>query len=108
MTGKFPAMMDMVYPMVLGKKKEDCAEEVKDASPILFFDKQTAPMFIYQGILDPLVNPDISRKSEAKLKELGVPVEARYLEGIAHEGSVSHPTFSRPILIRSMLIDPIS
>lgn len=89
MTGKFPAMMDVVYPMVLGKKKEDAKEEVKDASPIFFFDKKSAPMFIYQGLLDPLVNPDISRNAEAKMKELGIPVEARYLEGIAHEVKMS-------------------
>ncbi|MEQ1821264.1 MAG: alpha/beta hydrolase [Fimbriimonadaceae bacterium] len=89
MTGDFPPIMDGIYPMVLGKKKADAAEECKDASPLLFFTNKTAPMFIYQGLIDPLVNPEISRTAEAKLKELGIPVEARYLEGIGHEVKMS-------------------
>lgn len=91
MQAQFPPSMDLIYPMVLGKKKAEATEEIKDASPILFFDKKTAPMFIYQGLTDPLVNPDISRKTEARLRELGIPTEARYLEGIGHDVKMSDP-----------------
>lgn len=85
MTRDYPASMDSVFAMVLGKPKKDADKEIRDASPLMFVDKDSAPVFIFQGLADPLVNPNQSRYLEAKYKELGLPVDAVYIEGVGHE-----------------------
>lgn len=85
MTRDFPPTLDAVFAMVLGKPRKDADAEIKDASPLLFVGKDAAPTFIFQGLADPLVNPNQSRYLEAKLKELGVPVDASYVDGVGHE-----------------------
>jgi acetyl esterase/lipase len=77
--------LDFMFAAVLGKPRKDAAKEIEDASPINFIDKNSAPMFIFQGLSDLLVNPNQSRKIEAKYKQLGLPVEAVYLTGVGHE-----------------------
>jgi acetyl esterase/lipase len=85
MTRDFPASTDMLYQMVLGKPRQEAEQEIRNASPLLFIDKNSAPVFIFQGLADPLVNPNQSRYLEAKYKEVGVPVQAVYVEGVGHE-----------------------
>jgi len=87
----YPKYLDNTFAIVLGKKREQATEEIRAASPLNFVDKTTAPIFIYQGLADPLVNPHQSRALEAKLKENNVPVESVYLEGVAHEVPVQKP-----------------
>ncbi|HZH98939.1 MAG TPA: alpha/beta hydrolase [Fimbriimonadaceae bacterium] len=77
--------LDFMFAAVLGKPRKDAAKEIDDASPINFIDKNSAPVFIFQGLADLLVNPDQSRKLEKKYKELGIPVQSVYLEGVGHE-----------------------
>ncbi len=81
----FPASLDGVFRLVLGKDKKDAADTIHDASPLNFVSKKSAPTFIFQGLADPLVNPSQSRYLEAKMKEVGVPVQAVYVEGVGHE-----------------------
>lgn len=85
MSKPFPPVLDGVYQMVLGKKKADAAEEIRSASPYYLIDKMSAPMFIYQGMADPLVNPEQARLAVARYKEVGVECDARYLDGVGHE-----------------------
>lgn len=80
----YPKNLDPVFQMVLGKPRADAGAEIRDASPLYFVTRSMAPTFIYQGLADPLVNPNQSRILEAKLKELGVRYEAVYLEGVGH------------------------
>lgn len=93
MTQDYPrnAAIDFLYMTVLGKPRDQASAEIRDASPLYFLDKGSAPVFIVQGLADPLVNPHQSRILEAKLKELGVPVEARYVEDMGHGGDLSDP-----------------
>lgn len=93
----YPKSFDPVFFTVLGKPKAQAAEELKDGSPYVHLSKDDAPTFIYQGLTDPLVNPNQSRKLEAKLKELRVPVESVYLEGIGHEVPVGKPDVSEAV-----------
>lgn len=83
----FPAM----FESVVGKKFAEAPEIVRSASPLNYIDKSSAPVFIFQGLADPLVNPHQSRILEEKYKSLGVPVEAHYLEGVGHEVPLSKP-----------------
>lgn len=84
MSRDFPATVDSLFEVVLGKKRADAATEIRDASPLMFVKQDAAPVFIFQGLADPLVNPNQSRYLEAKYKELSIPVEAVYVEGVGH------------------------
>ncbi|HMS55744.1 MAG TPA: alpha/beta hydrolase [Fimbriimonadaceae bacterium] len=86
----YPKNLDPVFQMVLGKPRAQAATEIKDASPLYFVTKSTAPTFIYQGLADPLVNPNQSRILEKKFKEVGVVYSATYLEGVGHDVPVSN------------------
>lgn len=85
MTRDYPPTVDALFAMVLGKPRKDADREIRDASPLFFVDKKSAPVFIFQGLADPLVNPNQSRYLEAKYRELGIPVESTYVEGVGHE-----------------------
>lgn len=91
MSKEFPPILDGIYKVVLGKEKKDAAAEIRAASPYNFIDKTSAPMFIYQGLKDPLVNPDQARMAEARYKEMGGICEVRLLEGVAHEIKMTDP-----------------
>jgi acetyl esterase/lipase len=84
-TTDYPKTLDPLFMAVLGKPREQAAEDLKLASPIMYVTSDDAPVFIFQGLADPLVLPHQSRVFEAKLRSVGVPVESRYLEGVAHE-----------------------
>jgi len=87
----FPQNLDVVFQMVLGKPRAQAAKEMRDASPIHFADEKSAPVFIVQGLSDLLVAPDHSRKLESRLKELKVPVQAVYVEGMGHDVDLRKP-----------------
>lgn len=91
MTKDFPQNLDAMFQLILGKPKSEAADALRDASPINFIDKNSAPMFIYQGLADPLVNPNQSRALEAKLKENGIPVQAVYLKDVQHNVPLTNP-----------------
>ncbi|MCO5295434.1 MAG: alpha/beta hydrolase [Fimbriimonadaceae bacterium] len=93
MTQDYPrnVAIDFLYQTVLGKPRDKAEAEIRDASPLLFIDKRSAPVFIVQGLVDPLVNPHQSQMLEAKLKEMGIGVEARYVEGMGHGGDPNDP-----------------
>lgn len=91
MSKPFPQYLDFIYDQVLGKKKADAKAEILSASPYYSIDKKSAPMFIYQGMIDPLVNPEQARLAEARYKELGLICETRFLEGVAHEIKMQDP-----------------
>lgn len=91
MSRDFPANLDVVYQLMLGKPRAQAADEIRDASPLNFINGKSAPTFIYQGLADPLVNPNQSRYLEAKLKEHGVPVQAVYLKDVQHNVPIENP-----------------
>lgn len=84
MSRDFPKSLDMMYTLVLGKARDQAAAEIKAASPMTYVTAASAPVFIIQGTTDPLVNLNQSKILEAKLKEMKVPVEAVYIEGMGH------------------------
>jgi len=93
MTKDYPrnGAIDFLFMTVLGKPRDQAQKEIEDASPIRFMDSKSAPVFIVQGLADTLVSPNQSRTLEAKLRELGVPVESRYVEGMGHGGDLADP-----------------
>lgn len=91
MSKDFPTNLDAMFQIVLGKPRAQAADAIRDASPINFITKDSAPMFIYQGLADPLVHHNQSRYLEDKLKSLGVPVQAVYLKDVQHNVPMANP-----------------
>ena len=68
----------------IGKTPDEAPEAYKDASPITFVDKNTAPMLIYHGTADPLVPLDQSQRLYDRLKKEGIAVQFIKGEGEGH------------------------
>lgn len=82
---------DFLAEMILGKKRSQAEQEMRNASPIEFVKPDAASIFIIQGLADELVDPDHSRMLEQKCKANSVPVTARYIEGMGHSLSQTVP-----------------
>lgn len=93
MSRDFPdnGLVNFMYKSILGKERKDAAEDIKKASPLNFIDKSSAPVFIIQGLADTTVDPNQSKILEQKYKDLGIPVEARYIENMKHELPIDKP-----------------
>ncbi len=91
MTLPFPKEVDIVFQMVLGKKREEASQELKDASPLTYISKTTAPVFTIQGLADPLVNPEHARVLDSALQKAGVDHKTVLIDGMKHEFNVQNP-----------------
>ncbi|MBX3118767.1 MAG: alpha/beta hydrolase [Fimbriimonadaceae bacterium] len=91
MTLPFPQNVDVVFQMVLGKKREDASKELKEASPLTYINKNTCPVFTIQGLADPLVNPQHARVLDEALKKAGVEHKTVFIEGMGHEFRIEKP-----------------
>lgn len=83
--------VEFIFQLVLGKKRADAADEIKNASPVNFIDQNTAPTFILQGKDDPLVPYTQSQLLESKLKAKHIPCELDLVEGMVHDVDVTKP-----------------
>lgn len=77
-------MIDMMVEMVLGKKRKDAAPEMSAASPINHLRRGSPPVFVIHGTKDQVVDVSHSHALEAKCRELGIPIEARYIPDLGH------------------------
>lgn len=68
----------------IGKKRSEAPEAYRDASPITFVTKSSAPTLICHGTHDMLVPIVQSERMEMALKHAGVAVTLLRLEGQAH------------------------
>lgn len=93
----FPKSLDFVFVVVIGKKKEEAAAEIKAASPITYIDKTTAPVFTIQGLADPLVNPQHARLLDAALLKAGVDRKTVFIEGMGHDIDMSRPEVKKAV-----------
>lgn len=91
MTLPFPPNVDVVFQMVLGKKREDAGAELKAASPLTYIDKNTAPVFTIQGSADPLVDQKHAQVLDEALKKAGVDRKTVIVEGMGHTLDASNP-----------------
>jgi acetyl esterase/lipase len=68
----------------IGKKREEAPDAYRDASPITFVSKDSAPTLICHGTADMLVPMAQSERVEAALKKAGVAVTLMKMEGQPH------------------------
>ncbi len=68
----------------LGKRPTEAPELYRDASPIVYVDKSTAPFLILHGTGDTLVPPDQSERLYRSLKKAGVEANLIELYQVGH------------------------
>ena len=68
----------------IGKTPEEAPEMYKDASPLYFVDKKSAPTLIFHGTADPLVPIDQSQVFYDALQKAGIASEFVKFEGEGH------------------------
>ena len=79
-----PVISSMLAQQIIGKKLEECAEDIKNFSPATYVAKGCAPVFTVQGKADPLVPFKQAERLDAALKAAGVSHTLRLIEGRAH------------------------
>lgn len=80
----FPFNVDPVIFMVLGKRREEAADLMAQASPVTFLGPRSAPTFTLHGDQDQVVSVEQARILDAALKKHGVRHETVILEGMGH------------------------
>lgn len=81
---EYPAALDPIYQMVLGKKKEEAHEEVRRGSPVNFVDRRSAPAFFLHGTADQVVPFAQLGLIVDRYKEHKIRHEAVAIEGASH------------------------
>lgn len=79
-----PMLSNMLAQQIIGKKLEDCVEDMKNFSPSTYVAKGSAPVFTLQGKADPLVPFKQAERLDAALKAVGVSHTLRLIEGMQH------------------------
>jgi acetyl esterase/lipase len=91
MSRDFPPEFDVLCLYLLGKPKDQAADEIKALSPMTHVTRSSAPTFILHGKMDRLVPYGQSERLAAKLKSLGVHTEIVLIEKMGHEVDVRRP-----------------
>ncbi len=81
---EYPAALEPIYQMVLGKKKEEAQEEVRKGSPVNFVDRRSAPAFFLHGTADQVVPFAQLGLIVDRYKEHKIRHEAVAIEGASH------------------------
>jgi acetyl esterase/lipase len=76
---------------LIGKKYEDCTEDIKLFSPATYVTKDDAPVFTVQGKADPTVPFHQAERLDTALKAVGVSSTLRLIDGMKHGIDPSHP-----------------
>lgn len=76
--------LDAVYPLVLGKNKQDALNECRKASPVNLADMATVPIYLIHGAQDSLVPLSQAKALEAKLTANKTVSVSEYLPDVAH------------------------
>jgi len=73
-----------IVQQLLGEADKPNPSARAKASPIIYYDAKTAPTLFIQGKEDQLVPPNQTQVAEKKLRDLGIPTEAIYVDGMGH------------------------
>lgn len=87
----FPASIDPLIVTLLGKKKENASEELRQASPVHWITKESAPVFTLHGDADPLVPVAQSKWLKERLDAAGVKNELLVVPKMGHGVDRSKP-----------------
>lgn len=79
----------------LGCKKEDCVEQMKQASALTYVSPSAPPMFLLHGTADKTVSPKQTEMFAAALKQAHVSVQTLYIPGADHGWMGATPDSTR-------------
>ncbi len=83
-------------------RPEECSpEQVAAASPIAHVDRNDPPMLLIHGDKDAVVDVSQSHLMEARLRSVGVPVEAMYISGVDHSFIGVSPADTRAATLKA-------
>lgn len=80
----YPPAVEGLFETVLGKKKADAAEDIRQASPVEWISKSAAPVFTLHGEADPLVPYVQAKWLKERLDAFGVRNELRIIPKMSH------------------------
>lgn len=87
----YPPFLDMMFETVLGKKKAEASEIIRQASPVTHIGPSSAPVFTIHGSADPLVHIMQSKRLDEALKRHGVFHDRREIAGMQHLIAKTNP-----------------
>ncbi len=83
-------------------RPEDCtAEQVAAVSPVAHVDRNDPPMLLIHGEKDSVVDVSQSHMMEARLRSVGVPVDAIYIPGVDHSFVGATPEETRAATLKA-------
>ena len=85
MSQDFPPNMDPLYFIVLGKKRQEAAAEITEASPVTYIDRGDAPTVTIHGTSDPVVPFVQAERLQKALDKAHVAHEFFPIKGMGHE-----------------------
>lgn len=84
MLNDFPASIEPLVQMVMGKPRSEASEDMRNASPVTFIDAKSAPAFFIHGTADEVVPFAQLDRIVQRYKAAGVAYEAVIVEGASH------------------------
>lgn len=91
LTRDFDQRYDPLYLLLLGRPRQEAAEEIRRASPVTYIDRGDAPVYILHGELDEVVPVAQGRWLEERLRKAGVPVVAEFPSDMRHSLDLRNP-----------------
>lgn len=86
----YPASVDALYFLVLGKKRADAAQEIFEASPVKFVDRGDAPTYTMHGKMDQVVPLKQAERLQEALAGARIDRKFHPIDNIGHELPVTN------------------
>lgn len=80
-----PVLVQLIARQVLGKAPADAGEAMRQFSPVVQANKDSAPVFTIHGTADPLVPVIQASRLDEALKKVGVEHVLRLIQDLGHE-----------------------
>ncbi|MFM6932923.1 MAG: alpha/beta hydrolase fold domain-containing protein, partial [Novosphingobium sp.] len=93
---------DSAIDRLLGCDGPCAPEQLDTVSPVHYLDAKDPPVLLVHGTEDKVVPVGQSHILEARLKALGVPVEAAYIAGVDHSFVGKTPAQTRAATLRAV------
>lgn len=96
-----PGGSDTAGVRLIGCNGPCTARQLAPASPVTYIDRKDPPHLLIHGTEDKVVPVSQSYSAEARLKAVGVPVEALYIAGVDHSFIGKTPADTRAATLKA-------
>lgn len=94
----YPASLDALFQTVMGKTRAEAAEDIRQASPVEWISKSSAPVFTLHGEADPLVPNAQAKWLKEKLDAVGIKNEMRIIPRMGHGINSADPAQAEAVV----------